>query len=402
MSARSMTCLIRHLRRTALLGRADQDLLDAFVSRHEEAAFEVLLKRHGPMVLAVCRRVLGNADDAEDAFQAVFLVLVRKAASIRRREVVGSWLYGVAYRTAQKAKAMNARRRIKEGQAAAQSRSPPPAPAPDLDKELSALPEKYRTAVVLCELEGRPRREAARLLNIAEGTLSSRLATARKMLAQRLRRQGSLLPGVVAGTVPAALLSSTLQAAGLVAAGKNAAGVISSSVLALTEGMVKAMFVNKLKMLVVVLVVGGTLGIGTGRLTYSALAQDADGQARPGTTRRDPGPTTPASMADLEATKAALEQAQVNLQRSKAALELHQADLARQQQDLAMKMAAYKRLANEARARGRGSNAQSRRTATPQERLAQLEGKLTDILHEVQALRSEMEGGRSATRRATP
>jgi DNA-directed RNA polymerase specialized sigma24 family protein len=110
MSARTMNCLMRHLRRTALLGLADQDLLDAFVSRREEAAFEALLKRHGPMVLAVCRRVLGNAHDAEDAFQAVFLVLVRKAASIHRREVLGSWLYKVAYRTAQNAKAMNARR----------------------------------------------------------------------------------------------------------------------------------------------------------------------------------------------------------------------------------------------------------------------------------------------------
>src|ERR1700752_4727979 len=132
MSARNMTCLVRHLRRTALLGLADQDLLDAFVSRHEEAPFELLLKRHGPMVLAVCRRVLGNAHDAEDAFQAVFLVLVRKAASIRRREVLGSWLYGVAYRTAQNAKTMNARRRVKERQAAARPRPRKAAPAVDL------------------------------------------------------------------------------------------------------------------------------------------------------------------------------------------------------------------------------------------------------------------------------
>src|SRR5215469_8284519 len=113
MSARTMNCVIRHLRRTAVLGLTDQDLLDAFVSRREEAAFEAMLRRHGPMVLAVCRRVLRNWHDAEDAFQATFLVLARQAGSIRSSQVVASWLYGVAYRTAMKARAMNAKRRAK-------------------------------------------------------------------------------------------------------------------------------------------------------------------------------------------------------------------------------------------------------------------------------------------------
>src|SRR6516162_9262434 len=113
--------VIRHLRRAALLqkgdGPSDGQLLESFVSHREETAFEVLLRRHGPMVLGVCQRILRNIHDAEDAFQATFLVLARKAASVKPREVVGNWLYGVAYRTALKARAMNAKRRTKEKQA---------------------------------------------------------------------------------------------------------------------------------------------------------------------------------------------------------------------------------------------------------------------------------------------
>ncbi len=402
MSARNLNCLMWHVRRTALLGQADQDLLDAFVSRHEEAAFEALLKRHGPMVLAVCRRVLGNAHDAEDAFQAVFLVLVRKAASIRRREVLGSWLYGVAYRTAQNAKIMNGRRRIKERQAAARFPPGEVAAAVDLDKEISALPEKYRVAVVLCELEGRSRREVARVLGIAEGTLSSRLATARKMLAKRLKTHGSMLPGVVPGAVPAGLLASTLKAATFVAAGREAASVISASVLALTEGVVKAMFVSKLKVSVAVLIVGGVLGLGTGWLSYSAVAQDSNGQSLSRASRTDAemeillqagsDPRTPAS--DLEAAKAELQRAQLDLQRSKADLEKKQAELEARRAHLAEKMAALER-AQANRALRRDEKARNR-AITPQERLSQLERKLVEVLHEIQALRSQMEAGQRA------
>ena len=404
MSARSLNCLMRHLRHTALLGLADQDLLDAFVSRHEEAAFEALLKRHGPMVLAVCRRVLGNAHDVEDAFQAVFLVLVRKAASIHRRELLGNWLYGVAYRTAQNAKATNARRRIKERQAAARFPPREVASAVDLDKELSALPDKYRVPVVLCELEGRPRREVARLLGIAEGTLSSRLATARKMLAKRLRRHGSMLPGALPGTVPAGLLASTLKAATLVAAGREATGVISASVLALTEGVVKAMFVSKLKVFVAVLIVGGTLGLGTGRLTYTALAQDPKGQPvtrASGIEEESPQAAGDSrnSAQDLEAAKAAVNQAKADLRKMEAELKARQRDLSRKQ-------AAVERAKLDQARTQRGRQAQNRspenRPLTPQERLSQLESKLVDALHEVQALRSQMEAGQQGRTRGKP
>ncbi len=198
-----MNHVLRHLRRAALLsagdGPSDAQLLEAFLSRRDEAAFEALLRRHGPMVFGVCRRVLRNVHDAEDAFQATFLVLSRQAASIRSRQVVASWLYGVAYRTAMKARAMNAKRRAKERHAGAMPQSAGSASGADeallaqLDHELNRLPEKYRVPVVLCELEGRSRKEVARLLDLPEGTLSWRLAHAKKLLAKRLSRHGATL-----------------------------------------------------------------------------------------------------------------------------------------------------------------------------------------------------------------
>src|SRR5262249_26019760 len=154
--------------------------------------------RHGPMVLGVCRRVLDHAHDAEDAFQATFLVLARKAASIVARDTVGNWLYGVAYRTAHKARVAAARRRLKERQM-----SRPEALDEDvwrelrpvLDQELNRLPEKYREPVILCDLEGQTRKEAARRLGWPEGTLSGRLSRARVLLAKRLARHGLTLSG---------------------------------------------------------------------------------------------------------------------------------------------------------------------------------------------------------------
>ena len=194
------------------------------------------------MVLAVCRRVLGNETDAEDAFQAAFLVFVRKAASIRARELVGNWLYGVAYRTALKARSAAARRRAKERRAATMT----PTRVDDeedwaellplLDRELSRLPEKYRVPIVLCELEGRSRKEAAGKLGLPEGTLSSRLATGRRMLGRRLAPHragfGRMRPGCGAARasagadVPPPLLASTAKAASLFTAGQTATAVV--------------------------------------------------------------------------------------------------------------------------------------------------------------------------------
>jgi RNA polymerase sigma factor (sigma-70 family) len=284
--------LLRHLRR-ALLRRdvdhlTDGQLLDCFLARREEAAFEALLRRHGPMVLGVCRRVLGDTPDAEDAFQATFLVLVRKAASVVPRELVGHFLYGVAHRTALKARAGAARRRMKERQAATM---PPPHPPdetwddlrPVLDRELGRLPEAYRVPIVLCDLEGKSRKEAARHLALPEGTVSSRLARGRRLLAARLARHGItlsagtlavLLTGRASAAVPAPLFDLTLQAAARVAAGEAlAAGAVSARVVSLTEGVLQAMLVTKLKLVTAtVLLAAAVLGLGTAVFTHHALA----------------------------------------------------------------------------------------------------------------------------------
>jgi RNA polymerase sigma factor (sigma-70 family) len=249
MATGQLNRVIQHLRGVALLhddsGLTDGQLLECFIARREEAAFAVLVRRHGPMVLGTCRRLLRNSHDAEDAFQATFLVLVRKAAAVVPRERVGNWLYGVACHAARKAKAAAAKRRAKERQAAERLRPEVPAEEvrhdwrPLLDRELSRLPDKYRLPVVLCDLEGRTRTEVARQLGCPEGTLSSRLATARKTLARRLVRHGlhlsagalalALAQGVAAAAVPALLVASTIKAA--------AAGAIAPPVAALTQGV---------------------------------------------------------------------------------------------------------------------------------------------------------------------
>ena len=144
---------------------------------------ETLVRRYGPMILGVCRRILQNSADAEDAFQAVFLVLLRKGASIARRELLGNWLYGVAYKTARAARAATQKRRGKEGQVTARQSEPAQAGPNEwtalLDEELTRLPELYRAAVVLCDLQNKSRKEAASRLSVSEGTLSSRFLGAR-------------------------------------------------------------------------------------------------------------------------------------------------------------------------------------------------------------------------------
>jgi RNA polymerase sigma factor (sigma-70 family) len=321
-----MNSLLEHCCRFALLGLTDRELLDAVVIRRDEAAFTALVRRHGPMVLGVCRRLLGNHHDAEDAFQATFLVLLRKAAAIRKREALGSWLYGVACRTARKARVLSARRAAKEKRAA--SRAPAENSERDfgLDEELNALPEKYRVPVVLCELEGRSRKEVARQLGVPEGTLSSRLAAARKLLAQRLRRRGWTFSNGVppAVGVPAAVVSATAKAGGLVLAGRGISGVVSAQVLTLSEGVVRAMVVSKSKALVATLVVLGSLGVGVGRLPHSGLSDAAVASAQ----EPRPGSAEPAerAAADLEAARAAVKVAEANLVAARAQLVQKEAD----------------------------------------------------------------------------
>jgi RNA polymerase sigma factor (sigma-70 family) len=268
MATGQLSGFLAHLHRATLLpdggGRTDGQLLECFLTHHDEAAFEMLVRRHGPMVWGVCRRALTNRHDAEDAFQATFLVLVRKAASIRRRESVGSWLYGAAYRAALETRA--ARRRTRETQVNTMPEIPSAGEAdvwrdlrPLLDRELSGLPDKYREAVILCELEGKTRKKAARQLGIPEGTLSSRLATARRKLARRLARHGvALSAGALAAVLsqdaasarlPTLLVVSTTRAATSVALGSATAAVVSARVAAITEGVLKTMLLSKLKIL---------------------------------------------------------------------------------------------------------------------------------------------------------
>jgi RNA polymerase sigma factor (sigma-70 family) len=290
-----MQNVIRHLRRAALLrdggGLADEQLLECFLAQRDNCAFEALLRRHGPMVLGVCRRVLGSVHDAEDAFQATFLVLVRRAASVYPRHAVGPWLYGVAYRTAMKARVMAARRRAREMRVAeGHSASNTNGAGWDelsvlLDDELSRLPEKYRAPVVLCYLEGRRRKDVARQLGWPEGTLSGRLARARVLLARRLSGRGVALSGgalaavlsqsVASASVPAALTVSTMKVAALLAAGHAAAGVIPAPVAALTGGVIRAMSMIRLKIVTLVLLMAAALGAGVGIFTVrQALASD--------------------------------------------------------------------------------------------------------------------------------
>lgn len=239
----------------------DGQLLEQFIANRNGAAFEVLLERHGPMVWGVCLRVLGDYHDAEEAFQAAFLALVRKAASVSPRESVGNWLYGVARRTALKLKTALARRRARERQLSlvrelgSLQHDPWHELGPVLDQELGRLPERYRCPIVLCDLEGRTRSEAARQLGWPEGTVASRLARGRELLAGRLTRLGVapssgalalLLAKEASAGVPTHLAAFTAGAANLVASGRNPAGLISFQVGSLANGAVRIVALKKL------------------------------------------------------------------------------------------------------------------------------------------------------------
>jgi RNA polymerase sigma factor (sigma-70 family) len=267
MATGQLSEIVRHLRQAVLLrdgaGMTDGELLERFLTQHDGAALGALVRRHGPMVWGVCRRLLHNHHDAEDAFQATFLVLVRRAATVVPRERVANWLYGVAYQTALKARAAAARRREKERQALIMP-EPEAVPRPEthdlrllLDRELNGLPAKYRSAIVLCDLEGKSRREAAQHLGVPEGTLSSQLTRGRALLAKRLVRRGLagscgaaavVSTGTVSARVPDSVLAATIQSATLLAAGDSAAGTIPAQVTFLMKGTLRTMLLNKFKM----------------------------------------------------------------------------------------------------------------------------------------------------------
>jgi RNA polymerase sigma factor (sigma-70 family) len=302
-----LSAFVARVRRAALksdpdLAPTDGRLLGRFVISRDEQAFAALVDRHGPMVLAVCRRVAGDPHLADDAFQAAFLVLARRAAVVKPREAVRAWLYGVAVRTAREARAVAARRRSREVPVPNVPDRPAPAETPAdagdlraLDEEIARLPDRLRAAVVLCELDGIGRKEAAARLGVPEGTLSSRLAKARKLLAVRLRGRGVVLPA--AGL--AALFGRAASAAAVRAALADAAvrlagpGPVSAAVAKLSRGVFRTMLLNKLKLvslgLIATAVVGGSSAVG---LLRHAEAQDPP--AKPAAARPDaPKPAGP-------------------------------------------------------------------------------------------------------------
>ncbi len=257
-------------------GLTDSQLLERFVSRSDdgaEPAFTALVKRHGPMVLRVCRGQLPDVHAAEDAFQATFLILARKARSIQKRGSLASWLYGVARRVARRARIEAARRTARERRSLEMADDPtlshdePPDLLPEVQEEVDHLPEKYRAVIVLCYLEGLTHEEAAGQLRVPVGTVKVRLSRGRERLRGRLIRRG-LAPALVAATlaapthaaVPTPLVDITVKAA-LKIAMVRAAGMagLSASVAALVQGVLRAMFFAKLKAIAALTVASLTL-----------------------------------------------------------------------------------------------------------------------------------------------
>jgi len=311
MARGSIGNVLQHLRH--LLGprpaddAGDGPLLQRFARDADADAFAMLMHRHGPVVWSACRRVLGDGSDAEDAFQASFLILVRKAGSLGDPASIAGWLYTVAYRVALRARARRARQQARERETAVMSPTHSPA-LPDiadirpiLDEELNRLPARYREPLVLCYLHGRTNEQAARDLGCLTSTLKTRLMRGRDMLRTRLARRGLALAetAMVAGlaeqasaTVPAALAETTLRTALHLAAGGASTG-IAPGALALTEGMLKTMAHTKLKIAAAVLLLLGLAGIGTGAWLHSEAGSPVVNDAKPAgedSTAVDPRP----------------------------------------------------------------------------------------------------------------
>jgi len=284
-------------RRTA----SDRELLNRFVDAGDEAAFTVLIERHGPVVLGVCRRSLRNLHDAEDACQATFLVLTRKAASVRKAASLGSWLHGVACRVALTLKRDLARRKRRDRDRQTPARRDPAAEVSwreaqtVLDEELELIPERYRAPLILCYLDGKTRDEAAQELEVSPGKLHGRLERGRALLRDRLEKRGitlaaalcatALSSGAAKAALPAPLLIASAKAASALAAGQPlTADIVTTNVLTLTQGVLKSMFLTKLKLgAAAALCVGLFVAIVGGVLPANAIAHEA--------TAKDPGKT---------------------------------------------------------------------------------------------------------------
>jgi len=309
--AQRLARLLPYLRKLTAPPDSDADLLDRFVRVRDEEAFSTLVGRHGPMVFRVCRRVLGEADAAEDAFQATFLVLVRRAGSVGRPSALAGWLYGVASRVALKARAAAARHRPRQGDL-----PDPPDPRPDplatlstrellavLEEELRRLPERYRTAVVLCCLEGLTLDEAAQKLGCSNGALRGWLERGRARLHKRLARRGvtgtaalaavEVARGTAGAGLPATLAQQAAQAAlRYTMTGTATAGVVSANISLLTEGVLRTMWLTKLCWGLVLLLAVGSVGAMAGVMLGQAgvLTPPTQGEAGPMVLAQAPPP----------------------------------------------------------------------------------------------------------------
>jgi RNA polymerase sigma factor (sigma-70 family) len=280
----TLLCYVRRLALPAAPEVAsDAALLGRFVADRDERAFAALVDRHGPLVLHVCRRVLGDADDAEDAFQATFLVLARRAAAVRPAEALPAWLYGVARRVALKARATQARRRAARP-AGAPVADPRPDPLAELsarellrivDEEVQRLPEAQRLPVLLCCLEGRSLEEAARYLGWTRGSVKGRLERGRARLHTRLVRRGLTLSAALAaaevsrGVASAALAAATARGALLFAMGATTARELSPPAAALAGDVLQGMALGKLKTAAVPGLLLGLLAAAAGLVAYA-------------------------------------------------------------------------------------------------------------------------------------
>jgi RNA polymerase sigma factor (sigma-70 family) len=312
MTSRSRRGVLQGLRKFAALqaGRelSDGDLLERFLRADDESAFMALVERHGPMVLGVCRRALRHGHDAEDACQAAFLVLARKAASICRKASISSWLHGVARRVAANLKRERSRRRRHELRA---EPSTPREAGADvswqevraiLDEELERLPERYRTPLILCYLDGKTRDEAAHQLGLTSGSLHGRLERGRHLLRERLTRRGVTLSaallataldeGVSLAALPPTIVVASAKAAHWLAAGQPLyEGVVPAHILSLAREVLRGMFLTKLKTAAaLVLCIGLLTALVGGSLAPVGTAQEA----------KEPSPATPIAGAESD------------------------------------------------------------------------------------------------------
>lgn len=309
MVHRQSNSLLQYIRKLAAVEMfrdvSDRELLDGFLEHHEENAFAGLMERHGSMVLGVCRRMLGNVHDAEDAFQATFLVLARKADSLRKKDSVSSWLHAVAFRVSS-----DLRKRLRRTETGVEHVLDTPGGdafhditwrevQAALDEELDRLPERLRAPLVLCCLEGLTRDEAAHRLRLSLGALRGRLERGRNLLRARLIRRGLSLSGALLGTslaettasasLPPALVLGTLKSVAQVASGKTALATgISSVVASLMEGVCRTMFLSNVKQASLVAFCGGLFclcTLGTFHALRAGQGEFAQDEEKPAASR---------------------------------------------------------------------------------------------------------------------